>query len=89
MVVSHRRKEIRDVVVVDPIPHVPSFALSYHEIEVSQGAELMRGGAPLETGCARELLDSLRTLQECVEQSDPARGGKDAHRLRDPRCLFS
>ena len=83
VVVADGREEVRDVMVVQPILDVASFATADDELLLAQHPKLLRHRARIHLDLVGELLDGARGAQQGEKDSNPAVSAEDLHRGRD------
>lgn len=81
MVVTHRREQIRQVMVMQPVVGATPLPTDHHETQLAQQAQLMRNGALLHADDRCQLLDGPLCAEQRPKQLQATRRPERAHRL--------
>lgn len=82
-VVSNCCEQISDVLVEQPVPHVPPLSSCLHEMEHPQDPQLLRDTICREAGCRRELFHRPLDTGQREQNLEAARRAEGTHELGD------
>ena len=77
------------VVILESVDHMPPIAISDHEIQVAENAQVIGYRRLSEPEFLDEFTDSCRLVEQPGEDTHPCRGGQRAHNLGDVLGLVS
>lgn len=85
---THRFVEIKNMVIVEPIKHLPTTFPVAHQSGISQSPQLMRHGRLRYREAFRKVTDATFRIRKQRDQTEASRIGQDSEELSHPLRVF-